>query len=103
MEPSTLDSDIILQWQQNSMKEEVDMWKLAFLMRYYTKQTKCIEQIDKLIELTDYHNMEELRQHNQNVVNDCSRRSFLNYMYNSRFAFLCNCDKNYSYEKMKND
>lgn len=103
LEPSTLDSDIILQWQQNSMKEGVDMWKLAFLMRYYTKQTKCIEQIDKLIELTDYHNMEELRQHNQNVVNDCSRRSFLNYMYNSRFAFLCNCDKNYSYEKMKND
>lgn len=100
LEPSTLDSDIILQWQKNSMKEEVDMWKLAFLMRYYTKQTKCIEQIDKLIELTDYHNMEELRQHNQNVVNDCSRRSFLNYMYNSRFAFLCNCDKNYSYETL---
>lgn len=103
LEPSTLDSDIILQWQQNSMKEGVDMWKLAFLMRYYTKQTKCIEQIDKLIELTDYHNKDDLKQHNQNVVNDYARRSFLNYMYNSRFDFLCNCDKDYSYEKMKND
>lgn len=41
--PSTLDSDIVLQWQQNSMGESVDMWKLAFLMRYYTKQTNGIE------------------------------------------------------------
>lgn len=101
--PSTLDSDSVLQWQQNSMGESVDMWKLAFLMRYYTKQTKCIEQIDKLIELTDYHNNDYLKQQNRNIVNDYAGRSFLNYMYNSRFSFLCKCDKDYSYERMKND
>lgn len=101
--PSTLDSDSVLQWQQNSMGESVDMWKLAFLMRYYTKQTKCIEQIDKLIELTDYHNNDYLKQQDRNIVNDYAGRSFLNYMYNSRFSFLCKCDKDYSYERMKND
>lgn len=101
--PSTLDSDIVLQWQQNSMRESVDMWKLAFLMRYYTKQTKCIEQIDRLIELTDYHNKDYLKQQDRNIVNDYAGRSFLNYMYNSRFSFLCKCDKDYSYERMKND
>lgn len=103
LEPSTLDSDIILQWQQNSMGEGVDMWKLAFLMRYYTKQTKCIEQIDKLIEITNYHNEDDLKQQDHNIVNAYARRSFLNYMYNSRFSFLCKCDKDYSYERMKND
>lgn len=101
--PSTLDSDIVLQWQQNSMRESVDMWKLAFLMRYYTKQTKCIEQIDRLIALTDYHNKDYLKQQDRNIVNDYAGRSFLNYMYNSRFSFLCKCDKDYSYERMKND
>ena len=30
-------------------------------------------------------------------------RSFLNYMYNSKFSFQCQCNKDYSYEQMKAD
>lgn len=103
LEPSNLDANIIFEWQQDSLKENVAMWRLAFLMRYYTKCTKSIQQIDKLIELAEHHCKEYADNDDKNVVNDCAARSFLNYMYNSRFSFLCQCDKNYSYEHMKND
>lgn len=37
LEPSTLDEITISEWQRDSLKKNVSMWKLAFLMRYYTK------------------------------------------------------------------
>ena len=79
------------------------MWKLAFLMRYYTKCTKSIEQIDNLLGLAIHHYDEYERGNEHNVVNDCASRSFLNYMYNSRFSFLCQYKKDYTYELMKID
>lgn len=103
LDPSTLDSDVILKWQSNSLQQNIAMWQLAFLMRYYTKVTKNIEQIDKLIELTDYHNEDSIKKGNDNIVNNCARRSFLNYMYNSRFSFLCKYGHDYTYDLMKKD
>ena len=50
LDPSGLDDGTIIEWQQNSLKDEVAMWQLAFLMRYYTKCTKSIIQINKLID-----------------------------------------------------
>lgn len=79
------------------------MWKLAFLMRYYTKCTNSIEQIDNLLRLAIHHHDEYERGNEHNVVNDCASRSFLNYMYNSRFSFLCQHEKDYTYELMKVD
>lgn len=103
LEPSKLDDATILEWQQESLKENVAMWQLAFLMRYYTKCTKSIQQIDNLIKLATRHHVEYAKCEDRNVVNDCSDRSFMNYMYNSRFSFLCQCDKQYTYEQMKKD
>lgn len=103
LEPSKLDKTTILEWQQNSLKENVAMWQLAFLMRYYTKCTKSIQQIDNLIELATRHHEEYTKGQERNIVNDCSDRSFLNYMYNSRFSFLCQCDKLYEYAHMRTD
>lgn len=103
LEPAKLDEVTILEWQQESLKENVAMWQLTFLMRYYTKCTKSIQQIENLIELTNVHHKEEIKSETRNVVNDYADRSFLNYMYNSRFSFLCQCDKQYTYEQMRKD
>lgn len=103
LDPSGLDDGTIIEWQHDSLKDEIAMWQLAFLMRYYTKCTKSIIQINKLIDLACRHHDEYIRDNKHNIVNDCADRSFLNYMYNSRFSFLCQCDKDYTYERMKED
>ena len=103
MEPSTLDEITISEWQRDSLKKDVSMWKLAFLMRYYTKCTKSIEQIENLLKLAVRHHEESINMADENNVNVCADRSFLNYMYNSKFSFQCQCNKDYSYEQMKAD
>lgn len=103
LEPSTLDEITISEWQRDSLKKNVSMWKLAFLMRYYTKCTKSIEQIENLLKLAVRHHEESINMADENNVNVCADRSFLNYMYNSKFSFQCQCNKDYSYEQMKAD
>lgn len=103
LEPSTLDEITISEWQRDSLKKDVSMWKLAFLMRYYTKCTKSIEQIENLLKLAVRHHEESIKMADENNVNVCADRSFLNYMYNSKFSFQCQCNKDYSYEQMKAD
>lgn len=87
LEPSTLDEITISEWQRDSLKKDVSMWKLAFLMRYYTKCTKSIEQIENLLKLAVIHHDESINMADENNVNICADRSFLNYMYNSKFSF----------------
>lgn len=103
LDPSKIDDITILEWQQDSQKKDVSMWQLAFLMRYYTKCTKSIQQIENLIKLATRHHEEYVYGKEHNVVNDYSDKSFLNYMHNSRFSFLCQCDKQYSYKLMRKD
>lgn len=103
LDPTGLDDETIDEWQKDSMKNDVAMWKLAFLMRYYTKCTKSIIQIDNLIGIANRHHGEYVNEGTGNCVNDYAASSFLNYMYNSRFSFLCQCDKGYTYEQMKKD
>lgn len=103
LEPSTLDEITISEWQRDSLKKNVSMWKLAFLMRYYTKCTKSIDQIENLLKLAVRHHEESINMADENNVNVCADRSFLNYMYNSKFSFQCQCNKDYSYEQMKAD
>ena len=103
LDPTGLDDETIDEWQKDSMKDDVAMWKLAFLMRYYTKCTKSIIQIDNLIGIANRHHGEYVNEGTGNCVNDYAASSFLNYMYNSRFSFFCHCDKGYTYEQMKRD
>ena len=103
LKPSSLETTTIMEWQHDSLQDNVSMWKLAFLMRYYTKCTKSIQQIDNLLRLAIRHHDEYEKSIERNIVNDCADRSFLNYMYNSKFSFQCQCNKDYSYEQMKAD
>lgn len=97
-----IDPDRILQWQKESHAKRVDMWKYAFLMRYYVKKTKSIQQIDHLLSLSEKHYSESILLED-NIVNHYAARSMRNYMYNSRFSFLCQCDKAYCFKSLKDD
>lgn len=103
LNPTELDESLVTEWQQNSLKDNVAMWQLAFLMRYYTKKTQNIQQIDNILSIAKHHHDEYERGIEKNLVNDYADRSFLNYMYNSRFSFLCHQKKEYSYDTMKKD
>ena len=94
--------DRILQWQKESHEKSVDMWKYAFLMRYYVKKTKSIQQIDHLLSLSEKHYSESILMED-NIVNHYAARSMRNYMYNSRFSFLCQSDKSYLFKSLKDD
>lgn len=97
-----IDPDRILQWQKESHAKSVDMWKYAFLMRYYVKKTKSIQQIDHLLSLSEKHYSESILLED-NIVNHYAARSMRNYMYNSRFSFLCQYDKAYCFKSLKDD
>lgn len=97
-----INPDRILQWQKESHEKGVDMWKYAFLMRYYVKKTKSIQQIDGILELSETHYFESI-QADDNIVNLYAARSMRNYMYNSRFSFLCQSDSTYSFDSLKKD
>lgn len=97
-----IDPDNILQWQKESHEDKVAMWKYAFLMRYYVKKTKSIQLIDGLLELSEKHYFESI-QADDNIVNLYAARSMRNYMYNSRFSFLCQSDSTYSFDSLKKD
>lgn len=103
LDPERLDYSLILSWQNDSLKEDVSMWQLAFLMRYYTKITKSQEQIDNLIRLSDKHHYEYLQGKDHNLINDCADRSFRNYMYNSRFSFILNNSNDLTLDDIKNE
>lgn len=104
--PSTIDKETILEWQINSKKPNVNMWQIAMLMRYYTKVTKSREQIDNLLALEEYHFKDYNRNPDGNIVNDYANKSFRNFVYNSRFSFLCQSEKTFSeehYKEMRRD
>lgn len=93
----------IYEWQQEAHQTTASLWKFIFLMRYYAKKTKSKQQIDNLITEFERHNTESLRE-DLNIVDRYACCLAQNYMYNSRFSFLCK-DENgdYSFESMKND
>lgn len=100
--PEKIDRANILEWQKESLEEDVCMWKFAFLMRFYTQTTKSLEQIENLINLADKHYNEYIKDTEHNRVNDYANRSFRNYMHNSRFSVMCH-NNNYTFDKMKSD
>ncbi len=89
-------------WQQESLNKDVSMWQFVFLMRYYVKQTKTKQQIENLISLFEKH-YDENNKSDTNPVDKYACRSVKNYMYNSRFSYMCQYDKNYSFEQMRSD
>lgn len=102
LDPNTISSDKVLEWQSKSHDEDVRLWSLTMLMRYYTKVFKNRSQIDNLIVLNDKQFNDSLPSES-NVVNAYADKSARNYMYNSRFSFRCQCLKDYTLQQMRAD
>ncbi|MBO4817241.1 MAG: hypothetical protein J5498_03020 [Bacteroidales bacterium] len=93
----------ILSWQIESSNDDPAMWKYAFLMRYYVKKTKNLPIIDKLLNSSEIHYHDSIKKDQDNIVNKYADRSMRNYMYNSRFSYLCQCEDSYSFNSLKDD
>lgn len=102
-DPKRITEKEAVQWLEDANQKDTCMWKLVFLMRYYCKCTKSIKQIDNLIKISERHNGEYLREEGRNKVNDRASKFFINYLYNSRFSFLCKNPQQYLYEDMQKD
>ncbi len=92
----------IHEWQEDVRNNEASLWKSLFLMRYYSKKTKSKQQIDNLIKDFERH-INENSEIDMNLVDKYSCSLAKNYMYNSRFSFLCQCDTDYSFDNLKSD
>ena len=103
LDPSLIDAKTVKEWHIGSKKEDVKMWQLAYLMRYHVKCTKNVNSVEELIKLADFHHDDYNKKEVHNIVNDYADCSFLNYMYNSRFSFMCQNVETYSYADMKRD
>lgn len=98
-------------WGQDEINEylvdfeakEISLWKIVMSMRYYTKKSKNINQIDNLIPLNEKHRKESQELDRDNIVNRYSSKTAMNYLYNSRFSFLCTNDKTYTFDRLKDD
>ena len=100
LDPEKIDGETVRRWQLDSLGADVAMWKLAFLMRYYTKKTKSLQQIDRLMKVAMRHHSEYVKQRDGNLVNEYADRSFLNYMYNSRFSARCKDERGFSFREL---
>ena len=89
-------------WQNNLRKDDVPMWNVALLTRYYIKKACSVELIDDLIKLEEKRYQDSIRL-DDNIVNRYFDKSLRNYMFNSRFSYLCQFDKDYSFGSMKKD
>ncbi len=92
----------VKEWQNNVRKDDVPRWNIVLLMRYYIKHTHSIKLIDVLVELEEKLYQDGIKTY-ENIVDEYSDRSFRNYMFNSRFSYLCQLDKCYSFSSMKTD
>ena len=92
----------VKEWQNNLRKDNVPMWNIALLTRYYIKKECSVELIDDLIKLEEKQYQDSIKT-DENIINLYSDESFRNYMFNSRFSYLSQFDKDYSFGSMKKD
>ena len=102
LDPETITSEKVLEWQTKSHDKDVSLWSLTMLMRYYAKVFKNSGQIDNLITLNDTQYNDTLPTET-NIVNAYADKSARNYMYNSRFSFKCQSLKDYTLQQMRAD
>lgn len=81
----------------------VEMWKMVILMRYYSKSPyKCDEQVNNLLKNSQKHYNQSIAE-DTNVVDKYADLTFINYMYNCRFSYMCAKKSGYSFDDMKSD
>lgn len=103
MDVKRINSERILSWQEETHEEDINMWQIVFLMRYYVKVTKSREQIDNLIDIFEAQYEDTRKDKTENIINKYACMSGRNYMYNSRFSYFCESEKGYTYDQMKAD
>lgn len=102
LEPNTITSEKVLEWQMKSHDDDVSLWSFTMLMRYYAKVFRNNSQIDNLLKINDEQFNATLPTET-NIVNSYADKSARNYMYNSRFSFRCQCLKDYTLQQMRAD
>ena len=102
MDVELLKQEQIKTWQREIKNKDIKMWHLVFLMRYHVKKTKSLDKMNYLIREFEKHYKENEKE-NEHIVNEYACRSGLNYMYNSRFSYLCQDYKGYTLKKLKED
>lgn len=101
--PDSIPDGNAIQWWENQKQSMTSMWRTVYLMRYCCKRTKSIKQIDALVKIGQTHYDNYLKGKTRSKVNDKAEHFFINYLYNSRFSFLCKSPERYDYAAMKND
>ena len=102
LEPHTISSEKVLEWQSKSHDDDVSLWSFTMLMRYYAKVFRNNSQIDNLLKIND-EQFDATLPTETNIVNSYADKSARNYMYNSRFSFRCQCLKDYTLQQMRAD
>lgn len=101
--PHRIPEKLAREWYESVQAKDVDMWKIVYLMRYYCKCTQSIAQMDKLIEIAEAQNKDYFQNDKRDMVNDSAALFFINYLYNSRFSFMCKFPKEYGFERIKKE
>ena len=101
--PDSIPDGNAIQWWENQKQSMTSMWRTVYLMRYCCKRTKSIKQIDALVKIGQTHYDNYLKGKTRSKVNDKAEHFFINYLYNSRFSFLCKSPGWYDYAAMKDD
>lgn len=102
IEEKHINSKRLAELQNGTLDQNVPLWKYVLLMHYYIKVPRVKAQVQNLFELSEKHFSDNIKLE-ENLVDAYSVKSARNYMYNSRFAFLCTYDKEYTLSQMKDD
>ena len=98
--PHFIPTSTIQYWQTSCLNRTAGMWQMILLMRYYTKVTCSMQQIQNLILLFNKFESHILRC-SKNTFNNYALKTTKNYMYNCQFAFLLKTKKDLNYNTFK--
>lgn len=87
----------IRDWQRSCSMKNAKMWQMVMLMRYYTKESKSLQQIENLIKQYDSF-YEKIKSHR--YIDTYALKTTKNYMYNCRFSYLTKMP-DFSYKEMQ--
>ena len=98
--PRSIPTSTIQYWQASCLNKTAGIWQMVLLMRYYTKVTCSMQQIQKLIILFNKLESHILR-YSKNTFNNYALKTTKNYMYNCQLAFLLKTKKDLNYNTFK--
>lgn len=101
-DPNNIPNSCIDRWNKNILEKRIEIWQITLLMRYYSKHPCSLQQINNITKIADRHFTKILEDNQTNMVDKYAMSSFINYMYNSRFSFICK-RKDTTFDTVKNE